>query len=433
MLGFAPLASIPIADDELADFLSVGSHPDLGAYAETECTLSTRNSLHAATAYSEGTTEFGANGLTKLIVLESGHAGADAVSELSTAYLINYTSGTRELYAQGFAETPGMPSIYLFNGSGIAQAYASTEQAEVFVNRQITEGVALADAVVPPAVNERKKVFYGAPDGITLGAGPWAETEAVPGQVTSLWMPPFLGRAQGFGEAEGSSSKESILLDGAAEAGSEAFTSNHAYTFAAASTANAQAEADITEGISIATTATTLADAVVPAAANTKNIIPEGLANGDALTVLTEEEFQQYHALSTIARNDWVDQNENTADIHTSIDEVVPDDADWIRSPFVVDGAPTQYDFKIQRAFTPSSPGPHKFSLIFKKDGTGATTMRVDLYSGISPNTPVLFASRTFQVNETGFTRRDYQLDEDEISAITNYDELWARFYVEAG
>lgn len=125
----------------------------------------------------------------------------------------------------------------------------------------------------------------------------------------------------------------------------------------------------------------------------------------------------------------YTDQGGGSVDIYTTIDEVTPSDADYIRSPVAPSSA--VYVTKLSTLEDPQSSSGHSMRTRYAKDAAGGATINLtaQLRQGyVDEGTPgTLIKERVFNDISESFTTDDYTLSGAEADAITDYTDLYIR------
>ena len=126
----------------------------------------------------------------------------------------------------------------------------------------------------------------------------------------------------------------------------------------------------------------------------------------------------------------YVDEAAGSVSIFQSIDEVTPDDADFIQTPVGPTAGPV-YVTKYGGVDDPQSSSGHIFRNRYAKDASGGAQIDAvfELRQGyVSEGTPgTLIVSRSFVDISEVFAQDDYVLSGAEADAITDYTDLFLR------
>lgn len=138
-------------------------------------------------------------------------------------------------------------------------------------------------------------------------------------------------------------------------------------------------------------------------------------ANGITLIPLL---FQTIRPFSDTSLGSWTDENGNAVNIYQSIDEAVPNDADYVQSPSLP--AANTYKFKLANASDPTIHTHHTVKFRAKKPyATGTTTLTVRLVEGVT--------TRATWVETITTSWQDFEktLTELQAESITDYTNLY--------
>lgn len=124
------------------------------------------------------------------------------------------------------------------------------------------------------------------------------------------------------------------------------------------------------------------------------------------------------YPIADISLGSWLDQDDGNTDIFTTIDEAIPSDLDYVKSPSLP--AANTYRFKLSNGVDPEMHTYHKLSYRYAKpSGAGIVLINIRLYDGTT-----LIASWQDTASETLITT-DHTLTELQASNIADYENLF--------
>lgn len=124
-----------------------------------------------------------------------------------------------------------------------------------------------------------------------------------------------------------------------------------------------------------------------------------------------------------VSINSWTTQAGGTTNLYQSIDEIVADDADYIRSPTVPTGSQL-YEGALEARADPMSSSGHIVHYRYQKNVAGGS---IDLTVGLYQAT-TLIASWTHTNIPNAWTQADQALTSGQADSITDYSDLRLRF-----
>lgn len=135
-------------------------------------------------------------------------------------------------------------------------------------------------------------------------------------------------------------------------------------------------------------------------------------------------------AADTYNSDGWTDQAGGGSNIYTTIDEVIPADADYVKSP--LNPSADVYVAKLSNVEDPQSSSGHSLRTRYAKDAAGGGTIGlvVQLRQGYVDEGTMgtLICTRTLSDITEAFTTDDYALSSGEADAITDYTSLFVRY-----
>lgn len=131
----------------------------------------------------------------------------------------------------------------------------------------------------------------------------------------------------------------------------------------------------------------------------------------------------------------WTDQAGGSVNLYTTIDEVTPDDTDYIQSPASPSSA--VYVCKLSALTNPGTTSNHiiRMRTSASLDNQQSITITQELRQGYvsEANPGTLIASQTRSgITSTAWVTSEYTLTAAEAGAITDYTNLYFRFIASA-
>lgn len=132
--------------------------------------------------------------------------------------------------------------------------------------------------------------------------------------------------------------------------------------------------------------------------------------------------FQGLRPLSMLSNENWTDQDGNTTNLFGVLDEVSPDDADFIKSPYGP-GADT-VEFQLAPGSTPAGNDGHRLVYRYAKDPPAERKqLTVRLLEGA-----VIIATWTHTDQQHTFIEASQTLTEAQADSINDYTNLRVQF-----